>query len=92
MSFAAAKRSLLAWILSTLMPLSLAAQSAKPILSPTELFHRVSARLMDDWRRMPDYTCVQDISRRFYRSDLTSPPVVRLSSTSERSGSTGSRS
>ena len=70
MSFAAAKRWLLAWILSTLTPLSLAAQSAKPPLNPIELFHRVSARLIDDWRRMPRYTCTQDITRRFYWSDL----------------------
>jgi len=72
MSFAAAKRWLLAWILSTVTPLSLA-QSAELPLNPIELFHRVSGRLIDDWRRMPRYTCRQDITRRFYWSDLKGP-------------------
>lgn len=51
-----------------------AAQAVKPPVDAAELYHRVSARLMDDWRRMPNYTCLQDVSRRHYRFDLKRTP------------------
>jgi len=74
MSFSArAKRWLRGcWVLA-LAAVWLSAQSTKPSVSPVELFHRVSARLMDDVRRMPRYTCTQNITRRFYWSDLRGP-------------------
>jgi hypothetical protein len=53
---------------------SASAQTAKAPVAPVELYRRVSARLLDDWRRMPHYTCLQDISRRYYRSDLKEAP------------------
>ena len=50
-----------------------AGQSAPPQASPKAVFQRVRARLLDDLGRVPRYTCTQNITRRFFRSDLKSP-------------------
>ena len=48
-------------------------QSAAPEVGANAVFQRVQTRMLNDWSRMPRYTCVQDIRRKFYRSDLKSP-------------------
>ena len=55
-----------------LATVAVSAQAAKPSVDAAELYQRVSGRLMGDWRRMPHYTCLQDVTRRHYRSDLKS--------------------
>ena len=74
MSLVVDKRWLVGCCVLVLASVSVSAQTAGPSVTPIELYHRVSARLLDDWRRMPHYTCVQDISRRYFRSDLKSAP------------------
>ena len=56
-------------ILST----SASGQTAPPQPSPSALFQRVRSRLLADAGRMPRYTCLQNITRHFYRSNATEP-------------------
>jgi len=77
MSPVGAKRWLSGCLAACLVPVSVVAQSSKAPIGPVELFRHVSARLMDDWRRMPNYTCLQNISRSYYRSDLKSAPSCK---------------
>lgn len=72
MSLAVTNRWLLRCWVPVLATVSVNAQVPKPSVSAAELYDRVSTRLMGDWRGMPHYTCLQDVSRRHYRSDLKS--------------------
>src|SRR5215469_7332368 len=76
MSVAVTQRWLGCWALA-FAAVSASAQAATPAVSPADLYQRVKARMLDDWRRMPQYTCLQDITRRYYHSDLKSAPSCR---------------
>jgi len=48
-------------------------ENSPPPPSPTAVFQRARARLIADTRRMPRYTCEQDITRYFYRAGSSEP-------------------
>jgi hypothetical protein len=52
---------------------AVSAQTAPVRPDPTALFQRVRARLLADAGRMPRYTCLQNITRHFYRTNSTEP-------------------
>lgn len=56
-----------------MLPASVSAQIAQPQPSPSLLFEGVRARLLADMNRQSRYTCVQNITRRFYGSDSKKP-------------------
>jgi VWFA-related protein len=68
----AANRCRLVCLGLTMFATAVFGQSASTKVSPNVVFQGVRARLLNDWSRMPRYTCVQDIGRRFYRSDRKS--------------------
>ncbi len=48
-------------------------QTAPSQPTPSALFQRVRTRLLADAGRMPRYTCLQNITRHFYRTNSTEP-------------------
>jgi VWFA-related protein len=74
----ARKHLLLTCVGLVLVVPSAPAQSTQPQINPKVVFQRVRVRLVDDSSRMPRYTCVQTITRRFYLSDLKNPPSCSL--------------
>jgi hypothetical protein len=49
--------------------LSTSGQAAQPQQSPSDLLQRAASRLLADMSHQPRYTCTQNVTRRFYRSD-----------------------
>jgi hypothetical protein len=56
-----------------ILPAAAFCQTAQPQPSPPALFQQTRIRLLTDAHRMPRYTCLQNITRHFYRAETTEP-------------------
>lgn len=65
--------ALRSWIV--LLAVSTAARTADP--NPEELFNKVRARVLDDVRHVPRYTCVQTVNRAQYRQQYGAKSACR---------------
>jgi hypothetical protein len=64
---------ILAGVFTIFIPALAYSQSSAPEVSPTVVLPPAQARLLNDWKSMPRYTCMQKITRRLYRMEGKTP-------------------